>query len=138
MRIVLVLAQLKTYLVLLLLAATSAHAATISITPPTEWREDNTPIPAGTVFQYRLYGAVCNQPLKLLVTFTSLRITRNPVGIGSFCFEITAAAIDSNGVAGGEGAPSAFQIVNLPPEPEQPPPPPPARTPKAPGTNVTP
>ena len=80
------------------------------------------PIPPGTAFQYKLYGAVCGQPVKLLTTFTALRITRSPTGVGSHCYEITAAALDSNGVAGPESAPSPFQIVNLPAEPPPPPP----------------
>jgi hypothetical protein len=105
-------------LVLALLACSAAHAATIRIIPPTEYLEGD-PIPAGTAFQFKLYGAKCGTELKLLSTFTALEYQRNPVGTGRHCYKTTAAIIDSNGVPGPESAMSdGYELTVAAPEPE--------------------
>jgi hypothetical protein len=109
-------------LLMLLLLPAIAGAATVTIIPPTEW-DNSTPIPAGTAFQFKLYGAKCGQPLAPLQTFTALEFKRTPVGVGNHCYRLTASAIDSNGVAGPESEKGPEFVITVAPEPVEPPPP---------------
>jgi hypothetical protein len=113
---------MRQLMLLCLLLPVMASAATIRVIPPTTYA-DGDPIPAGTAFQFKLYGGKCGSELKLLWTFTALEYTRNPKGVGEHCYRTSAAIIDENGVPGPESGMSegyALTVAVVEPEPAKP------------------
>jgi hypothetical protein len=119
-------AQRSLILAAILLLPVLAQAATMRVIPPTAYA-DGDPIPAGTAFQFKLYGGRCGTELKLLSTFTALEYQRNPVGTGDHCYKTTAAVIDENGVPGTESEMSAGYTLTVAATPDPDPPKPVAR-----------
>lgn len=117
---------MRTLLAVCLLLPVLTQAATMRVIPPNAY-PDGDPIPAGTAFQFKLYGGRCGTELKLLSTFTALEYQRNPVGTGSHCYRTTAAVIDENGNPGPESEMSSGYELVVPPTPEPEPPKPVAR-----------
>jgi hypothetical protein len=117
---------MRLLLVACLLLPALAQAATIRIIPPTAYT-DGEPIPAGTAFQFKLYGGRCGQPLQLLSTFTAFEYTRNPKGTGCHQYKTTAAVIDANGAPGPESEMSSGYTLTVAATPEPEPPKPIAR-----------
>lgn len=102
--------------VLAFMVAPLAHAAdvTINCVPPTSYT-DNTPISAGTVITFKIYGALQGVSKQLLDTKTTCAFTRTNVAVGTQCYDVTAS------VAGAESAhPAEVCKTVAPPVPNPP------------------
>jgi hypothetical protein len=91
----------KFWLILLLLPLTASAAdLTMSWSPVTTY-DDGTPLPAGAIVTYNVYGGIQGQPRVLKDTTTATSETRKNIQLGvTTCYHVTAV------VAGQESLPS--------------------------------